>query len=99
MGEEVEGTAATTTKAGERVDAREGTGKGARGTTKKMRVEDFEPLKLIGRGAFGEVRLVRLKTTGEIFAMKKLKKSEMVRRGQVDHVKAERNLLAEVNPR
>ena len=31
--------------------------------------------------------------------MKKLKKSEMVRRGQVDHVKAERNLLAEVNSR
>ena len=56
MGEEVEGTAAaTTTKAaaGERVDAREGRGTGANGTTKKMRVEDFEPLKLIGRGAFG----------------------------------------------
>lgn len=37
------------------------------------------------------------KATGEIFAMKKLKKSEMVRRGQVDHVRAERNLLAQVN--
>ena len=48
----VEGTT-TAAAAGERVDAREGTGKGARGTTKKMRVEDFEPLKLIGRGAFG----------------------------------------------
>ena len=53
MGEEVEGTAAAATKAGERVDAREGRGTGANGTTKKMRVEDFEPLKLIGRGAFG----------------------------------------------
>ena len=42
---------------------------------------------------------MRQKSTGEIFAMKKLKKSEMVRRGQVDHVKAERNLLAEVNSR
>ena len=42
---------------------------------------------------------MRQKDTGEIFAMKKLKKSEMVRRGQVDHVKAERNLLAEVNSR
>lgn len=29
--------------------------------------------------------------------MKKLRKSEMVRRGQVDHVKAERNVLAEVH--
>jgi serine/threonine kinase 38 len=45
----------------------------------------------------GEVRLVKHKATGEIFAMKKLKKSEMVRRGQVDHVRAERNLLAQVN--
>ena len=54
---------------------------------------------VFARRRAGEVRLVRLKTTGEIFAMKKLKKSEMVRRGQVDHVKAERNLLAEVNSR
>ena len=52
MGEEVEGTTAAA-RAGERVEAREGRGKGANGTTKKMRVEDFEPLKLIGRGAFG----------------------------------------------
>ena len=43
------------------------------------------------------VRLVRDKSNGQIFAMKKLKKTEMVRRGQVDHVKAERNLLAEVH--
>ena len=40
---------------------------------------------------------MRHKATGEILAMKKLKKSEMVRRGQVDHVKAERNLLVNVN--
>ncbi len=47
-------TAATTAKEGESVEARVvRPGKGANGTTKKMRVEDFEPLKLIGRGAFG----------------------------------------------
>ena len=40
---------------------------------------------------------MRERSTGNVFAMKKLKKSEMVRRGQVDHVKAERNLLAEVD--
>ncbi|MCI00868.1 serine/threonine-protein kinase 38-like, partial [Trifolium medium] len=43
------------------------------------------------------VRICREKTTGHVYAMKKLKKSEMVRRGQVEHVKAERNLLAEVD--
>lgn len=40
-------------------------------------------LTVIGRGAFGEVRVVRKKDTGEIYAMKKLKKSEMVKMGQV----------------
>ncbi|KAI4318041.1 hypothetical protein L6164_025851 [Bauhinia variegata] len=63
----------------------------------KMGAEDFEPLTMIGKGAFGEVRVCREKATGHVYAMKKLKKSEMLRRGQVEHVKAERNLLAEVD--
>ncbi|KAL5228426.1 hypothetical protein ABZP36_016691 [Zizania latifolia] len=62
----------------------------------KICVDDFELLTIIGRGAFGEVRLCREKTSGNIYAMKKLKKSDMVVRGQVEHVRAERNLLAEV---
>ncbi|KAI7754372.1 hypothetical protein M8C21_025604 [Ambrosia artemisiifolia] len=63
----------------------------------KMGADDFEPLTMIGKGAFGEVRICREKTTRNVYAMKKLKKSEMLRRGQVEHVKAERNLLAEVD--
>ncbi|XP_045793026.1 serine/threonine-protein kinase tricornered-like [Trifolium pratense] len=63
----------------------------------KMGVEDFEMLTMIGKGAFGEVRVCREKTTEHVYAMKKLKKSEMLRRGQVEHVRAERNLLAEVD--
>ncbi|CAO2818773.1 unnamed protein product [Amaranthus hypochondriacus] len=63
----------------------------------KMGADDFELLTMIGKGAFGEVRVCREKTTGSVYAMKKLKKSEMLRRGQVEHVKAERNLLAEVD--
>merc|ERR1712000_783718 len=55
----------------------------------------FQSIKIIGRGAFGEVRLVRLKSTGDLYAMKKLKKSEMIRKDQVTHVRAERDLLAE----
>ncbi|KAJ9183790.1 hypothetical protein P3X46_007600 [Hevea brasiliensis] len=62
----------------------------------KICVDDFDLLTIIGRGAFGEVRLCREKKSGNIYAMKKLKKSEMLSRGQVEHVKAERNLLAEV---
>ncbi|KAE9602471.1 putative protein kinase AGC-NDR family [Lupinus albus] len=62
----------------------------------KICVDDFDLLTMIGRGAFGEVTLCREKKSGNIYAMKKLKKSEMLRRGQVEHVRAERNLLAEV---
>ncbi|XP_048336776.1 uncharacterized protein LOC107425774 isoform X2 [Ziziphus jujuba] len=63
----------------------------------KMGVDDFELLTMIGKGAFGEVRICREKATSNVYAMKKLKKSEMLRRGQVEHVRAERNLLAEVD--
>ena len=63
----------------------------------RLSMADFEPLKLIGKGAFGEVRICRDRNNPDtLVAVKKLKKSEMVRRGQVDHVKAERNVLAEV---
>lgn len=49
----------------------------------RLSADDFEPLTIIGRGAFGEVRIVREKATNKVLAMKKLKKAEMVRRGQV----------------
>ncbi|XAR61890.1 Non-specific serine/threonine protein kinase [Bertholletia excelsa] len=65
----------------------------------KVGIDDFEQLTVIGKGAFGEVRLCRAKSTGEIYAMKKLKKSEMLSRGQVEHVRSERNLLVEVDSR
>jgi len=45
-----------------------------------MTVHDFEPLSIIGRGAFGEVRICRIKETREVVAMKKMKKSEMVKK-------------------
>ena len=59
-----------------------------------MSIRDFLPVKIIGKGAFGEVRLVRNKNTGEVLAMKKMKKTEMVAKHQVQHVKAEKEVLA-----
>ncbi len=41
-------------------------------------MNDFEPLNIIGRGAFGEVRICKFKETNEIVAMKKMKKQEML---------------------
>jgi serine/threonine kinase 38 len=61
---------------------------------RRTSVFDFESIDIIGRGAFGEVRVVRSKLTGEILAMKKMNKSEMVYKNQVQHVRAERNILA-----
>lgn len=49
---------------------------------------------MIGKGAFGEVRLVREKSNGEIYALKIMLKESMRKKNQVDHVKAERDVLA-----
>lgn len=54
-----------------------------RSMRRKMRLSDFEMLRVIGRGAFGEVRLVRYKETGEIFAMKIMLKDVLVDKDQV----------------
>lgn len=60
----------------------------------KLSLEDFVTVKVIGKGAFGEVRLVQKKDTGKIYAMKTLLKSEMYKKDQLAHVKAERDVLA-----
>jgi len=41
---------------------------------KKMTITEFEPLTIIGRGAFGEVRVCRQISTGDIVAIKKNEK-------------------------
>ncbi|XP_065179282.1 serine/threonine-protein kinase tricornered-like isoform X2 [Sycon ciliatum] len=58
---------------------------------------DFESLKVIGRGAFGEVRLVQKNDTGHVYAMKTLRKSDMLAKEQVAHVRAERDVLVEAD--
>ncbi|XP_028414157.1 serine/threonine-protein kinase tricorner-like [Dendronephthya gigantea] len=65
----------------------------------RLGVDDFDSLKVIGRGAFGEVRLVQKKDTGHVYAMKILRKADMLEKEQVAHVRAERDVLAEAeNP-
>ncbi|GAV07996.1 hypothetical protein RvY_17762 [Ramazzottius varieornatus] len=55
--------------------------------------DDFEFLKVIGRGAFGEVAVVRMKTTDKIYAMKILHKWEMLKRAETACFKEERDVL------
>ncbi|KAJ4483193.1 kinase-like domain-containing protein [Lentinula aciculospora] len=59
----------------------------------KVDVTAFAKLKTIGHGAFGVVSLVREQSTGKLFAMKQLRKTDMLRKGQEGHVRAERDLL------
>jgi len=61
---------------------------------KKLTARDFEPIAIIGRGAFGEVRVCKWKETGEVVAMKKMNKGEMEYKNQVAHIRAERDILA-----
>ena len=63
----------------------------------RLGVDDFDPIKVIGKGAFGEVRLVQKVDTGHVFAMKILRKCDMVEKEQVAHVRAERDILVEVD--
>ncbi|KAL8926476.1 MAG: hypothetical protein Q9172_001779 [Xanthocarpia lactea] len=56
---------------------------------------NFKTLKIIGKGAFGEVKLVARKNDGQIYALKSLVKTEMFKKDQLAHVRAERDILAE----
>lgn len=64
---------------------------------KRMSTKDFETVVVIGKGAFGEVRLVRKKDDKKVYAMKVMNKSEMLKKNQVEHIKAERDILALVD--
>ena len=63
-----------------------------------MTINEFEPLSIIGRGAFGEVRVCRQKETGNIVAIKKMKKSEMQNKNQLMHLITEKEILTNNNP-
>ncbi|KAA8494117.1 Serine/threonine-protein kinase CBK1 [Porphyridium purpureum] len=58
---------------------------------------DFEPIATLGKGAFGEVKLVRKKDSGQYFAMKKLIKKDMGRQEQVSHAWSERHVLVKAD--
>jgi len=66
----------------------------------RLGLSDFKKLQVIGRGAFGEVRLVQKIDTGNVYAMKILNKKKMIAKNQEGHCWAERDILAqtEENP-
>ncbi|KAI9193444.1 camp-dependent protein kinase [Polychytrium aggregatum] len=61
------------------------------------KLSDFELLKTLGTGTFGRVYLTRFKGTEQYYAMKVLKKAEVVRLKQVEHINSEKTILSEIN--
>lgn len=65
---------------------------------RKMTASDFEPLKCLGKGAFGTVVLVKQISTGRLFAQKQLKKASItVHERLIEQTKSERTILENVN--
>jgi len=63
---------------------------------KELSLEDFALLTVIGKGSYAKVLLVKKHDTGEILALKVLKKEVIEKRKQEEHIKTERNVLVDI---
>ncbi|KAL2887855.1 Serine/threonine-protein kinase gad8 [Ceratocystis lukuohia] len=85
------------------VDIQHGTGKlqiGVRfveNQASKLSIDDFDLLKVVGKGSFGKVMQVRKKDTNRIYALKTIRKAKIISRSEVAHTLAERSVLAQIN--
>ena len=66
-------------------------------SSSKLGVDDFQLIKVLGKGAFGKVYMVKRKTDGEIYAMKVLHKDKVKKQQQIEHTQTERWVLAETS--
>ncbi|KAJ9662538.1 hypothetical protein H2201_006026 [Coniosporium apollinis] len=65
---------------------------------RKMTAQDFEPIRCLGKGAFGTVLLVRQTATGRLYAQKQLRKASLtVHKKLIEQTKTERAILESVN--
>jgi serine/threonine protein kinase len=66
-------------------------------TVKKVKIDDFKVLKVIGRGSYGKVCLVEYIPTKEIYAMKSLKKDILIEQDQIEGTLLEKKILQSIN--
>ena len=65
---------------------------------RKMAAADFEPLRCLGKGAFGTVHLVKQRATGRFYAQKQFRKATLtVHKRLVEQTRTERAILESVN--
>lgn len=60
---------------------------------KKITLDDFDIIKVLGRGAFGKVMLVEKKDNKQVYAIKSLHKEQIIGQDQIEHTKTERYVL------
>lgn len=63
----------------------------------RMKTDDYEHIKVIGRGAFGKVQLVRHRSTNQVYAMKRLSKADLIKRSDSAFFWEERHIMAHAN--
>lgn len=64
---------------------------------KPLTIDDFDLLKVVGKGSFGKVMQVRKRDTQRIYALKTIRKAHIVSRSEVNHTLAERTVLAQID--
>ncbi|KAH0173807.1 serine/threonine-protein kinase gad8, partial [Aureobasidium melanogenum] len=64
---------------------------------RSLKIEDFELLKVVGKGSFGKVMQVQKRDTRRIYALKTIRKAHIISRSEVAHTLAERSVLAQIN--
>ena len=64
--------------------------------SQKQTIRDYESLAIVGRGAFGEVHVCREKKTGNIVAVKKIKKELLAKKNQIIHIRNEQLFMSKV---
>ncbi|XP_066295531.1 serine/threonine-protein kinase N2-like isoform X3 [Branchiostoma lanceolatum] len=67
------------------------------GTSSTMTMDNFRPVAVLGRGHFGKVLLAEYKNTGELFAIKALKKGDILARDEVESLMCEKRIFEAAN--
>jgi len=65
----------------------------AQNKNKKINLSHFDRKRVLGRGSFGKVYLVQKKSNGKLYALKTLKKEEVLSRGHIENALTEKNIL------
>lgn len=66
-------------------------------TNQETELEDFKIVKMIGKGTFGKVFLVQLQKTGQLYAMKCIRKDIIIDNEQFDNIKLEKDILFNID--